>query len=158
MKPLLLKDIVDKLDCNTDSWKIYYNKRTGKITEIQLEYLAIAEELDEEDDIGEYADWEQESIKEAIDIIENWHDYIKLPDKYEIHEYSIMEKFCYSIEEARLSNKLCNIISGRGAFRRFKDAIKRYNLEESWYSYRDEALCEIARDWCQDNEIPFMKE
>ena len=61
MKPLLLKDIVDKLDCNTDSWKICYNKRTGKITEIQLEYLAIAEELDEEDDIGEYADWEQES-------------------------------------------------------------------------------------------------
>ena len=96
--------------------------------------------------------------QEAIDIIENWHDYIKLPDKYEIHEYSIMEKFCYSIEDARLSNKLCNIISGRGAFRRFKDAIKRYNLEESWYAYRDEALREIARDWCQDNELPFVEE
>ena len=157
MKPLLLKDIVDKLDCLTDSWKIYYNKKTGKITEIQLEYLAIAEELDEEDDIGEYADWEQESIKEAIDIIENWHDYIKLPDKYEIHEYRIMENFCYSIEGARLSNKLCNVISGRGAFRRFKDAIRRYDLEESWYAYRDEALRDIAKDWCQDNEILFVE-
>lgn len=158
MKAIVLKEIVDKLDCNTDSWKIYYNKKTGEIVEIQVEYLGIAEELDEEYDISEYEDWEQESIKEAIDIIENWDDFIELPDKYEIHEYSIMEKFCYSIEDERLSNKLCNAISGRGAFRRFKDAIKRYTLEDTWYAYKYKTLCEIARDWCENNKIPFSEE
>ena len=89
MKPLKLNDIVEYLDCLMDDWKLYYNKKTGKITEIQVEYLVIAEEWDEEDDLGEYDDWEQEAIKEATDIIDNWDDYIKLPDKYEIHEYSI---------------------------------------------------------------------
>ena len=43
MKPLVLKEIVDKLDYLMDSWKIYYNIKTGKITEIQVEYLGIAE-------------------------------------------------------------------------------------------------------------------
>ena len=115
-------------------------------------------ELGNEDDIGQYEDWEQESIKEAIEIIENWNDYIELPDKNEIHEYNIMEKFCYSIEDERLSNKLCSVISGRGAFRRFKDAINRYDLEDSWYAYKDKILYKIARDWCEVNKIPFTEE
>ncbi|AGL00541.1 UPF0158 family protein [Desulfoscipio gibsoniae] len=158
MKPVKLNDIVEYLDCLMDGWKRYYNKKTGQITEIQVEYLAIAEESGEEDDFSENSDWEQEAIKEAIDIIDNWDDYIELPDKYEIHEYSIMEKFCYSIENERLSNKLCNAISGRGAFRRFKDAIIRYDLEDSWYAYKHKSLSQIARDWCEVNNIPLLKE
>ncbi|AEF94660.1 hypothetical protein Desca_1813 [Desulfotomaculum nigrificans CO-1-SRB] len=157
MKSVKLNDIVEKLDFYMDGWKLYYNKRTGKFVEIQEEYLRVAEELDEEDIVG-YRDWEQEVIKEAIDIIENWDDYIKLLDKYEVDEYRIMENFCYSIEDERLSNKLCNAISGRGAFRRFKDAIIRYNLEDSWYSYKHKALCEVAKDWCEANDIPFVEE
>ncbi|MEW6625142.1 hypothetical protein P378_12105 [Desulforamulus profundi] len=157
MKYVVLNDIVEKLDCLMDGWKLYYSKKTGKITEIQAEYLGVAEELDEEDDFSEYKEWEREAIEEAIDIIENWDDYIELPDKYEIHEYSIMEQFCYSIEDERLSNKLCNAISGRGAFRRFKDAIIRYNLEDSWYAYKYKVLCKVARDWCEHNEIPFKE-
>jgi hypothetical protein len=158
MKAVKLKDIIEKLDFQIDGWKQYYNKKTGIFVEIQEEYLGIAEELDEEEDFGGYKDWEQEAIEEAIDITENWDDYIELPDKYEIHEYSIMEHFCYSLEDERLSNKLCNAISGRGAFRRFKDIIVRYNLEDSWYSYKYKALCKVARDWCEYNKIPFVEE
>lgn len=158
MKSETLNEIVKYLDCLVDGCKLYYNKKTGQISEIQVEYFGIAEESDEEDDFSEYKDWEQAAIKEAIGIIESWDDYIELPDKNEIHEYSIMEQFCYSIEDERLSNKLCNAISGRGAFRRFKDAIIRYDLEDSWYTYKHNSLCEIARDWCEDNKIPLVKE
>jgi len=141
-----------------DGWKVYYNKKTGEITEVQVECLAIVEDSDEEDDFSEYSGWEREAINEAIDILNNWDDYIELPDRYEIHEYSIMEEFCNSIEDARLSNKLCNAISGRGAFRRFKDLIIRHDLEDSWYAYKHQSIVQIAREWCEDNKIPLVDE
>jgi len=66
MKSLLLNDIVENLDCLMDGLKHYYNKKTGEIIEIQVEYLSFAEEYEEEDDFGNYEDWEQEAIREAI--------------------------------------------------------------------------------------------
>jgi len=69
-----------------------------------------------------------------------------------------MEEFCNSIEDARLGNKLCNAISGRGAFRRFKDLIIRHDLEDSWYAYKHQSIVQIAREWCEDNKIPLVDE
>jgi len=158
MKPVIIKHIADTLDCLMDEWKYYLNKKTGEIVEIQEEYLSIAEELEEDEELGSYMDWEQDSIREALLIFENWNDYIELPDKYEINEYSIMESFCYSINNEKLRVKLCNAISGRGAFRRFKDAIIRYGVENEWYNFKFEALCKIARDWCDLHEIPYVEE
>lgn len=158
MRFVKLKDIIEMLDFHMDGWKQFYNKKTGKFTDVQVEYLGIAEELEDKDNLDEYMDWEQDAIKEAIEIVENWKDYIELPDEYEVNEYSIMEQFCYSIENQRLSNSLCNAISGRGAFRRFKDAIIQYDLEDSWYTYKHKALCKIARNWCEHNNIPLVEE
>ncbi|MFZ3129946.1 MAG: hypothetical protein WA125_02305, partial [Desulfosporosinus sp.] len=55
MKPVSLKEIVDRLDFLMDEWKYYLNKKTGDIVEIQMEYLSIAEES-EDDDFSEYED------------------------------------------------------------------------------------------------------
>lgn len=158
MEPVIIKNIVDTLDCLMDEWKYFLNKKTGDIMEIQIEYLSIAEESEENEDFSSYQDWEQDSIMKALMILENWNDYIELPDKYEIHEYSIMESFCYSICDEKLSDMLCNAISGKGAFRRFKDAIIRHDLENEWYAYKFETLCRIAREWCDFNKIPFVEE
>jgi hypothetical protein len=46
-------------------------------------------------------------------------------------------------------------IKGSGAFRRFKDNIRRFNLKEDWYRYRDESIREIAVEWCEENSISF---
>lgn len=56
------------------------------------------------------------------------------------HEYSIMERFCYEIKDAELSSELLFQIRGSGAFQRFKYAIHRYNIADSWYRYRQKAL------------------
>jgi hypothetical protein len=45
--------------------------------------------------------------------------------------------------------------NGSGAFGRFKDAIHYYDIAEDWYKYRDNALRQIAIDWCQENNIEF---
>jgi len=79
-----------------------------------------------------------------------------LPTKFDIHEYSIMEKFCYSVKNEQIADALCNAIRGSGAFRRFKDEIQRRGIAEDWYKFRGEAILKIARDWCEANEIDYI--
>ena len=80
-----------------------------------------------------------------------------MPDSFEINEYSIMEKFCYSIESQKISNLLLNAIQGRGAFRRFKDVIIRYNIENMWYAFKENEYKQIAIEWCDRNKISYIK-
>lgn len=84
-------------------------------------------------------------------------DYLPLPTKFDIHEYSIMERFCRSREDDEMRDDLCDAIRGRGAFRRFKDSIHEHGIADDWYKYRDEALREIAIEWCEENGIPYTE-
>lgn len=155
MKSINLNEIADRLDCLIDDWKYYLNKGTGEIVEIQMEYLSMAEDSEEDDDFGEYKDWEQDAIREAVDVVENWGDYVELPDREEVNEYRIMENFCYSQKDGKLRNKLCYAIDGKGAFRRFRDAIIQYGIENDWDTYKHEALFKIAREWCEFSKIQY---
>jgi len=35
--------------------------------------------------------------------------------------------------------------------------IHRYNMAEDWYKYREEAIKQIAIDWCEENDIEFTE-
>ena len=72
-------------------------------------------------------------------------------------EYSIMERFCLSVDNEDIADDLCDTIRGRGAFRRFKDRIQAYGIAEAWYRYRDAALREIAVAWCEEHGIPYTE-
>lgn len=132
IKPVKLKDVVENLDIVDDNYKAFYSKKTGKVLVASVEDLSIAEDSEEGDDFAKYPEWQRESIKEAIDVIENWEDYVELPDRYEINEYGIMEDFCLSLSNERISADMCHSIRGKGAFRRFKNKIYRYGLEHEW--------------------------
>ena len=67
-----------------------------------------------------------------------------------------MEDFCGSVKNDRVGNVLYSAINGRGAFRRFKDTISRFGMEDDWYTFREEALKNIAIEWCEDNDIMFV--
>ena len=82
-------------------------------------------------------------------------DFVPLPDRFEIHEYSIMERFCRSIESDDLRQELLHTIRGGGAFRRFKNTIARRGIQDDWYAYRDNALKRIAADFLEVEGIAF---
>ncbi|MEH7255812.1 UPF0158 family protein, partial [Neobacillus niacini] len=42
-------------------------------------------------------------------------------------------------------------------FRRFKDKIIDFEMEDQWYSYRDECFRQIAIDWGKQNKINFIE-
>ncbi len=66
-----------------------------------------------------------------------------------------MKRFCNEIKDVEISNELLFQIQGSGAFRRFKQAIDRYNIINGWYSYRQTALEKIAIDWLELNSISY---
>ncbi len=154
MKAIKLKDIIDEMDTLSDEYKCFLNKETGALISVSTEELSIAEE---DDDFSQYPEWQQETIKEALDIIVNWNNYVELPDKFEINEYDIMERFCYSIDNDMISNALQSAIHGSGAFRRFKDTVIKFRIDDRWYKYKEDAYKEIARDWCDYNNIEYIE-
>jgi len=159
MKPVKLQDIINEMEMQMDEYHTYLNTETSEIITLSSEELRIAEESEEDDDFLKYPEWQRDSINEALDVIMNWTNgkYIELPDKWDIHEYNIMEAFCGSVSNDKISNVLYSAIKGRGAFRRFKDAVYKHNLEDSWYKFLYEALRKLAVEWCEENGISYVE-
>ncbi len=80
-------------------------------------------------------------------------DYISLPSQYDINEYRMMEKFIYELPVGRAQEVLEAAIRGKDAFRRYKDRLYDFGLQENWYKYRDACYEKTARDWCKQFEI-----
>src|SRR5215475_5544964 len=148
-----LKDIIEGLEFLTDEGTSYLNTTTGEVVSITDEELRAAEN---DEPLEDFPDWQHDVIRMAKDIVETDH-YLPLPDRFEIHEYQIMERFCLSVDDEDIRDDLCDAIRGRGAFRRFKDRVQLYGLADDWYRYRDEALREIAMAWCEAHGIAYTE-
>jgi hypothetical protein len=69
-------------------------------------------------------------------------------------EYGWMAEFAASVGDARLRERLELALSGRGAFRRFKNVLLDFPAErERWFAVRDGHLREAARGWLEDQDI-----
>lgn len=146
-----LEEIIQGLEFQSDEMKSFLNLKTGIVVSITDEEFRAAEN---DQPLERFPAWQQESIKIAQEILEEDY-YVPLPSQYDIDEYNIMEKFCLSIDNERLQDIMYNSIKGSGAFRRFKDNVNKYHIAEGWYKYRDEAIRQIAIEWCKENGIRY---
>lgn len=136
-----LEQVLDAIETADDAFTYFYDTQTGET--VFLSDPCITGEADEE----------------LEDLIENSGErFLRFPTKYDIHEYSIMEDFVYSLPTGAARQELINAICGRGAFRRFKNGIHYHRLEQQWYDYRDRAYREIAIRWCRDEGIEYIEE
>ncbi len=117
------------------------------------EEARIIEDGDDDDDF--IPEWQKEMLPKVKEALES-EDFVALPDKFEIHEYSIIERFCRSMEDDDLREKLLNSIRGRGAFHRFKEIIHREGIQDAWYNYRNNALKRIAADFLEAEKIAYV--
>jgi hypothetical protein len=148
-----LSDLIEGMDFQSDERSSFLNLSTGEVVSITDEELRAAEA---EQSLEDFPDWQHDAIRIAGEILET-DCYLPLPDRFEIHEYQIMERFCRSVDADDLQEDLCDAIRGRGAFRRFKDRVHAYGIAEDWYQYRDAALREIARAWCEAHGIAYTE-
>jgi hypothetical protein len=147
-----LDDIVEGLEAQSDETYAFLDRRTGQVALISDHEMRVAED---DEPLDDFPEWEQDQVRIAKEIVAETDDYIQLPDKSDIHEYSIMERFCLSLQNAKMCDTFYSLIKGGGAFRRFKDAIYEYGIADDWYKYRDNALRQIAIEWCQENGLEF---
>ena len=148
-----LKDIIQEIEIQFDESRSFLNIKTGEIMSVTSEDLRATED---EKPFEHLPEWEQENRMTAIDVVENFENYIELPSKYEVNEYEIMENFCLTVSDQRKREFLLGAIKGKGAFGRFKNKIIDFEIENQWYSYRDECFKQIAIEWCQENKINFI--
>jgi len=149
-----LKDIIEEMEIQFEESRSLLNITTGEIVLVTSEDLRTVEDEKPFDHLPE---WEQENRMIAMDVVENFENYIELPTKYEVNEYEIMENFCLTVIDQRKRESLLRAIRGKGAFRRFKDEIIDFEMEEQWYSYREECFKQVAIEWCQEYKINYIE-
>ena len=147
-----LKDVVEAMDLPNDEWTSYLNLKTGEIITVTDEDRHLAENGDlDEDDLPE---WQRESLPKVREALESG-DCLPLPDKFEIHEWAIMEHFSSNQASAARGDELLDAIHGAGAFRAFRSAIRRFGIEDDWFRFRQSAFEEIAKDWLKAHDVSF---
>jgi predicted nucleotidyltransferase len=68
--------------------------------------------------------------------------------------YRDMVDFIYRVADPRAREQLDRAITGRGAFRRFKDVLLDYpELRETWFRFHDARTERRAIDWLQEQEL-----
>ncbi|HWR52739.1 MAG TPA: UPF0158 family protein [Bryobacteraceae bacterium] len=148
---VLLTDIIDALDMQFDETSSFLNLDTGRVETVSHDLLSHAEESggDEEPNLP---DWQREEWEIAKRIVVT-DRFIRLPSKFDVHEWGIMQDFARSVASDRIRDDLLNAIHGSGAFRHFKDRIRRHGIEQAWFTFRAEALRQLALEWCEEHDI-----
>ncbi|MFC0273689.1 UPF0158 family protein [Metabacillus herbersteinensis] len=149
-----LQAIIEEMEIQFEESRTFLNIKTGEIIVVTSDDIRAVED---EEALDHLQRWQQENLMVANDVVENFENYIELPTKYEINEYEIMEDFCLTISDQREQDILLRSIKGKGAFRRFKDKTIEYEIEDQWYSYRDDRLKQIVIKWCRDNKINYIE-
>ncbi|WP_350343979.1 hypothetical protein PRVXT_000344 [Proteinivorax tanatarense] len=102
-----LDEIVEAMELQSDDDSPYLSLKTGEVVVLSAEDIRHAEN---EEGIETLPDWQKDSVKIAKEVIEDEEkNYIPLPSEFVIHEYSIMEAFCYN-QEVNIRNQLLNSI------------------------------------------------
>ena len=157
-----LSEILFALETQTESSTAYVDRRTGEVIVIGEEEAFYVEEEEEEigdEEVDFIPDWQRPIIEKAREIMNDDKGvFLPLPSQFDINEWEIMRNFALSLEDEKISSRLLDAIHGKGAFRRFRDQIRRFGIENDWYRYRDEALREIAIQWCKDHNIPYVED
>ncbi|MFD1037793.1 UPF0158 family protein [Virgibacillus byunsanensis] len=149
-----LEDILEGMELQSEESTTLCNLKTGEIVNVLNEFLWKAEG---EVDFGGLPDWQQEQMKLAYDILEHEENYTELPTDFDIHEYSMIEDFCYTVKDPKAQEILLKAIHGKGAFRRFKENAFNLELEQDWYSYRDACYKQIAIEFCERNNMEYVE-
>ncbi len=147
-----LREIVETISIQPEGAAAYLDPDSGEILEVSEEELQLAE--GEEDAAAKAPEWQQQAIENARKVLES-DRLLPLPTQFDIHEWAIMERFTEGWAIARQRESLLEAIHGRGAFRRFKDTIRRLEIEDDWYRFRDAAIEAIAKEWLESHGIAY---
>ena len=145
-----LEDIIEALEMQSDESLSFLDLDTGKALTVSRALMGKAEDGLE----PELHKWQEDEWKDVNRIVSS-DRCVRLPTKFDVHEWALMEEFSNSVESDGIREDLMYAIHGAGAFRHFKAAIRRHRIEQDWYAFRADALKQIAIDWCEGHGIAW---
>lgn len=149
MKKVKLSKVIDALEMIDQENNAYLNKKTYEIVILNDEDFKLAEGKA----VYDAPSWQLKSIELASDVMYS-DTYISLPTKYNIHDYKIMEKFCFSLSD-ELSDICLYEIKRRKAFANFKNFTHKYDLTNRFYDFKKERYKDIAINWLEYNNLKY---
>ena len=109
---------------------------------------------DEIDDDKALPEWQREARALAARVSADGERYVGIPQTESHESYRVMEDFIDRLPDARVQERLERAIAGKGAFRRFKDALFDYpRVREEWFQYEATVKRQWAADWLATLEI-----
>jgi hypothetical protein len=83
--------------------------------------------------------------------------YREIPSVSSNEGYQHMQDFIEILEDATLRKLLAVAISGKGAFRRFKDVLLDFPQErQQWFTFKSQKMRERVLAWLRDEEIEYV--
>lgn len=144
-----LEDLLDVMDWHSEGLDHYLDLKTGDVV---LYHKELGER--EEGDPPEPA-WqrEQREMNRAIDEAAGGR-YIFIEPVSSDDNYRRMEDFAESVRDPRLREELFTTLRGKGAFRRFKDALWG-SARDAWHRYERDRLMEYAKEWLDSLKVAY---
>ena len=135
---LKLKTVAEAIEMADEYSLYYYDLKTG-----ELEYMPSDKALLYD---GSSEDELQVMLEEDPD------RFVQMPDRHELFnspysDYRMMEAFIET--QSQYKNKLGRAIQGKGAFRRFREAVAQLYLLDDWYQFQNRFRLEAAKWWCR---------
>ena len=127
----------------------YLDLETGEtvFTEESFDLEGDDDEAEDEED-GALPEW-QKSQQEQYRLMRSHPDrFERIPESDSHEAYRLMEDFISRVHNRSAQRRLASAIEGKGAFRRFKDALDAYpELRTKWFEYEAKKKREWAREW-----------
>ena len=148
-----VQKIADEIDILPDTGTAYLNRKTGEVYSLMDEEVELIKEISDTDSMPQ---WQRDELPKFQDVLTG-DDWLPLPNKFDVHEWSIMRDFSHAIDDPKLRDELLDAIRVKGAFRHFKRIIQEHDVDERWFRFKSEALQQIVAGWLDANGILYAR-
>lgn len=158
-----LDDLIQAFDSRMDDADYYLNTETGDILLVGEEGRYELEKLSERAQSLEHLEElvmkdVKAGLRDAVMTLARYEadeeNYVLIPALTSSDGYQDMEAFIETVNNVALQNMLQEAIQGKGAFRRFKEALNVAPEErERWFTFKATRMEQRVREWLADNDI-----
>ncbi|MEW6569900.1 MAG: UPF0158 family protein [Nitrospirota bacterium] len=151
-------------DVRRDVFDYFLDTNTGEVIVFSEEVLREVEsrlcddEYDEEYEGIEYIEFDEETelpdwIFDEVDLmlqtlLDESGRYVRIPERDSGSAYRSMAEFIETVGDPNIKEELIDALNGKGAFKRFKDALIRYPRERKrWHGYNAKAMRKDITEW-----------
>ena len=151
-------------DVARDRFDYFFDRETGEAMTLSGEILGelearlygddseeIGDEIEyiEYDEEPEIPDWMEDEAELALEILlDEEGRYVRIPERKSTVAHQSMSEFIETVDDAGLREKLSASLNGRGAFRRFKDALIKHSKERKrWHGHNAKAMRKEIAAW-----------